>query len=148
MQHSIEVSSYMGLAAVTLCGEVSATDRLRVLDETLGRLEADRDYGILIDLQRARATPDTFEACNRLAMRLAEEPRLRSCRVAYVYSEPESASPMVERLAAARSFRFRRFFGVSEAIDWLLTPRRIRTIPQPEPSAPEVLARLRRTTGG
>ena len=148
MQHSIEVSSYMGLAAVTLYGEVSATDRLRVLDETLERLEADRGYGILIDLQHARAAPDTFEACNRLAMRLAEEPRLRSCRVAYVYSEPGSANPMVERLAAARRFRFRRFLGVSEAIDWLLTPRRIRTAAKPESSAPEVLARLRRTPGG
>jgi hypothetical protein len=148
MHHSIEVSSYMGLAAVTLCGEVSATDRLQVLDETLGRLEADRRYGILIDLQRARAMPDTFEACNHLATRLAEEPRLRDCRVAYVYSESACANPMIERLAAARRFRFRRFFVVSEAIDWLLTPRWIRPAAHAEPSAPEVLARLRRTADG
>lgn len=148
MQHSIEVNTYMGLAAVTLCGEVSATDRLRVLDETLGRLEADRGYGILIDLQRARAAPDTFEACNRLATRLAEEPRLRDCRVAYVYSEAACANPMVERLAAARRFRFRRFSGVSEAIDWLLTARRLRVAPELEPSAPEVLAKLRGMGGG
>ena len=148
MHHSIEVSSYMGLAAVTLCGEISATDRLRVLDETLGRLEPGRAYGILIDLQRARATPDTFEACNRLATRLSEEPRLRACRVAYVYSHPGNANPVVERLAEARRFRFRRFVVVSDAIDWLLTPKRTRVAPHAGPSAPEVLATLRRAAKG
>ena len=146
MRHSIEVSPYMGLAAVTFRGDVSAADRLRALDEMLPRLERERGYGILIDMQGARAVSDTFEACNELARRLAGEARLRGCRVAYVYSLPGSANPVVERLAAARRFRFRRFPAVPEAIDWLLSPRRRRPAAAPEPSAPEVLSRLRGMT--
>lgn len=142
MPHSIEVSSYMGLAAVTMWGDVTVKERTRALDETLGRLLG-APYGILIDFRHARAAIDTFEESNALARRLAEEPKLRGCRVAYVYSQSACANAVVEQIAVARRFRFRRFTHASTAIDWLLTPRGQRRTPRREPSATEVLAELR-----
>jgi hypothetical protein len=142
MPHSIEVSPYMGLAAVTLWGDVTVEERARALDDTLGRLHG-APYGILLDFQRARATADSFEASNNFARRLAGEERLRDCRVAYVYAQAGSVNPVVEKLAQARRFRFRRFAAASSAIDWLLTPRRQRLAVRREPSAREVLADLR-----
>jgi hypothetical protein len=142
MPHSIEVSPYMGLAAVTLWGEVTVEERARALDDTLGRLQG-APYGILLDFQRARAVADTFDSCNNFARRLASEERLRDCRVAYVYSQSGNINPVVEKLAQARRFRFRRFAAASTAIDWLLSPRRQRLATRREPSAKEVLADLR-----
>lgn len=144
MPHSIDVNSYMGLAAITLWGDVTVEERAQALDDTLGRLQG-ASYGILLDFQRARAAADTFESCNNFARRLAGEERLRECRVAYVYSQSDNVNPVVEKLAQARRFRFRRFAVASTAIDWLLSPRHQRHALRREPSAKEVLAKLRLT---
>ena len=151
MSHSIVLSPYIGLAVVTLRGEVSVADRANALDALLVQLEGHEIRSILMDMQEAQAVPESFQAANAFAQRLAGERRLRGCRIAYLYSNASSANTVVETLAEARQFRFRRFSVMSEAIDWLLTPKRTLAAapvePDAEPPLAKVLARLKREAG-
>ena len=149
MSHSIVLSPNIGLAVVTLRGEISVSDRANALDALLVQLEGHDIRGILMDMQQAQAAPESFQAASEFAQRLAGERRLRDCRIAYVYGHASSVNSVVERLAEARQFRFRRFMVMSEAIDWLLTPRRAAAAAQTaaadaEPPLAKVLARLKR----
>lgn len=152
MTCSIVLSPNIGLAVVTLRGEVSLADRSEALDALLAQLEGNAIRGILLDMSEARALPEPFQASAAFAERLAGERRLRDCRIAYLYSDASSVNGVVEKLAEARQFRFRRFSVMAEAIDWLLTPRRTGSIPalppvKEEPPLAKVLARLRREAG-
>lgn len=152
MTCSIVLSPNIGLAVVTLRGDVSLTDRADALDALLAQLEDGAIRGILMDMSDARAIPESFQAAATFAERLAGERRLRECRIAYLYSDAASVNGVVEKLAEARQFRFRRFSVMAEAIDWLLTPRRtgqITAMPpvQEEPPLAKVLARLKREAG-
>ncbi|QSX76965.1 hypothetical protein [Agrilutibacter solisilvae] len=153
MNHSIVLSPNIGLAVVTLRGQISIADRALALDALLEQLEGQEIRSILMDMQEAQAVPESFQAASEFAQRLAGERRLRECRVAYLYGNASNANGVVEKLAEARQFRSRRFEVMSEAIDWLLTPRRTGTIPalppqqEPEPPLAKVLARLKREAG-
>lgn len=152
MNHTIVLSPNIGLAVVTLRGDITLADRARALDDFLEQMAGRDDIGsILIDMQEAYSLPETFDTANRFAQRIAADRFLRTCRHAYLYSHRSSANPVVEKLAEARQFRFRRFKVMSEALDWLLSPRRT-GIPvsvrlQAEPSLAHVLASLRREAG-
>jgi hypothetical protein len=152
MNYAIVLSPNIGLAVVTLRGDVSLTDRADALDALLAQLEGDAVRGILMDMSQARAIPESFQAAAAFAERLAGERRLRECRIAYLYLDASSVNGVVEALAEARQFRFRRFTVMADAIDWLLTPRRTGSIPALPPVAEEpplakVLARLKRDAG-
>lgn len=152
MNHSIVLSPNLGLAVVTLRGDITLADRARALDDFLSQTEGRDDISsILIDLRDAYSMPESLQAAKRYAQRIASERVLRRCRHAYLYSQSTSANPVVEKLAEARQFRFRRFNVASEALDWLLAPRRNgmqqAARPEAEPSLSHVLAALRREAG-
>ena len=152
MNHTLVLSPNIGLAVITLKGDITLADRARALDDFLSQMDGRDDISsILIDLRDAYSLPESFETANRYAQRIASDRVLRRCRHAYLYSHGSSTNPVVEKLAEARQFRFRRFKLMSEALDWLLAPRRtglaneVRL--QGEPSLEHVLASLRREAG-
>lgn len=125
MSHVVEVNHYLGLVAVTFWGAVSIEERAIALDEALAGLEVGQCHRIVVDFLGARAAADSFKAGNDHARRLASEPKLRGCRIGYVYPQDASVNPVVEAIAEARGFRFRKFNRVADALDWLLAmPKR------------------------
>jgi hypothetical protein len=127
-------------------------DRARALDDFLAQMEGRDDItGVLIDMKAAQSQPESFEAASSFAQRIATDRVLRRCRHAYLYADTASANPVVEMLAQARQFKFRRFAQMSEALDWLLMPRRTGLQPAvqlaQEPPLAHVLASLRREAG-
>lgn len=120
MSHEVEANTYLGLVVVTLWGAVSVEERARALDKALRHLDGETCHRVLIDFIGGHATEDSFEASSNFAKRLASEPRLRSCRIAYVYPPNAKINDAVEALARARQLRFRKFDCVAGALDWLL----------------------------
>ena len=124
MSHEVEANAYLGMVVVTLWGAVSVEERAHALDKALRHLDGRTCYRVLIDFIGGHATEDSFEASSEFARRLASEPKLRGCRIAYVYPPNAKVNTAVETLARARQLRFRKFDSVSGAIDWLLAAPR------------------------
>lgn len=148
MSYEVESNPYLGLVTCTLWGLVWVEERHAALDEVLAELEPGHTYRILVDMIGASCAIDTLEASAALAKRLANERRLRNCRIAYLYPPGARINQAVEQLAEAREFRFRRFQRTTDALDWLLAPP-VRLRPAPdleahaEPDAMTLLAGLR-----
>jgi hypothetical protein len=124
MSHEVEANSYLGMVVVTLWGAVSVEERAHALDKALRHLDGETCHRVLIDFIGGHATEDSFQASSDFARRLASEPKLRDCRIAYVYPPNAKVNNAVEALARARQLRFRKFDCVAGALDWLLaTPR-------------------------
>ena len=125
MSHEVEANSYLGMVVVTLSGAVSVAERAIALDKALRYLDGETCHRVLIDFIGGHATADSFQTSSDFARRLASEPKLRGCRIAYVYPPNATLNIAVETLARARQFRFRKFESVACAIDWLLAAPRV-----------------------
>jgi len=147
MSYEVEVNPYLGLLICTLWGVVWVEERAAALDEALERIEEGRPYRILVDMIGASCANDSHDTSEAFAKRLANEPRLQGCRIAYLYPDGTRINQRVERLAEERAFKFRRFTTTTDALDWLLSPpTHIASAPAPyvqEPDAMTMLAGLR-----
>ena len=124
MSHEVEANPYLGMVVVTLWGPVSVAERGRALDKALRYLGGETCNRVLIDFIGGHAAEDSFQASSDFARRLASEPRLRGCRIAYVYPANATINSAVQTLARARQLRFRNFDSVAGALDWLLAAPR------------------------
>lgn len=124
MSHEVEANTYLGMVVVTLWGEVSVEERARALDKALRYLDGETCNRVLIDFIGGHAIEESLQASSEFARRLASEPKLRGCRIAYVYPPNAKVNSAVEALARARQLRFRKFEGVAGAVDWLLAAPR------------------------
>jgi hypothetical protein len=148
MPYEVETNPYLGLVVCTMWGLVWVGERAAALDEVLAQMEPGKPYRILVDMIGASCANDPLDTSAEFARRLAGEPQLRGCRVAYLYPDGARINHAVEQLAAAREFRFRRFATTTDALDWLLSsPPRFKPAPplgtQAEPDAMTLLAGLR-----
>ena len=125
MSHEVEANTYLGMVVVTLWGAVSIEERTRALDQALRHLDGDKCNRVLIDFIGGHAIEESLQASSDFARRLASEPKLRGCRIAYVYPPNAKVNTAVEALARARQLRFRKFEGVAGAVDWLLAAPRV-----------------------
>ena len=148
MPYDVEFNRYLGLTCCTMWGLLWIEERQAALDEVIATFDEGRPYRILVDMIGASCANDTLESSARLAQRLASEPKLKGCRIAYLYNDGARINQAVERLAEARDFKFRRFATTTDALDWLLAPpTRIAAAPpietHAEPDAMTLLAGLR-----
>ena len=125
MSHEVEANTYLGMVVVTLWGAVSIEERARALDKALRHLDAETCNRVLIDFIGGHAIEESLQASSDFARRLASEPKLRGCRIAYVYPPDTKINNAVETLARARQLRFRKFECVAGAVDWLLAAPRV-----------------------
>jgi hypothetical protein len=124
MSHEVEANTYLGMVVVTLWGAVSLEERSRALDKALRHLDGASCNRVLIDFIGGHAIEESLQASSDFARRLASEPKLRGCRIAYVYPPDAKINTAVEALARARQLRFRKFDCVAGALDWLLAAPR------------------------
>ena len=125
MSHEVEANTYLGMVVVTLWGAVSVEERARALDKALRHLDGVKCNRVLIDFIGGHAIEESLQASSDFARRLASEPKLRNCRIAYVYPPNAKINTAVEALARARQLRFRKFECVAGAVDWLLAAPRM-----------------------
>ena len=87
MPYEVEVNQYLGLTVLTLWGLVWVEERQTALDEVIAQLDEGRPYRILVDMIGASCANDSLETSAAFARRLAEERKLKGCRIAYLYPD-------------------------------------------------------------
>lgn len=133
------------IVTVRYYGRVAVADREQALTDLLPVLEETGYRQILVDFRNADCIINDFDASNTFASRLAFQPRLRTCQIAYLTQPGGHVDPVVEALADARGFVFRRFDNRRLAIHWLLESTShhcLATRPSPLPECANRLAAM------
>lgn len=121
MAHAVSTDEARALINVNYSGIVSMEHRLDAMQQTLVLLASTRFKRILIDYLEATHQPASFESSNAFAATISNDPVLRHCRIAFVGGRRQQFNAVVETLADARRYPFRRFYDRETAIGWLLT---------------------------
>lgn len=121
MAHEVTRVDAHGLIAVRYRDNVTIESRLQAMRETLLLLGETGFRRILIDYVAAVHHVATFAESNAFASTIAHHPVLRQCRIAFVGSRGQQFNAVVETLADARRYPFRRFFDPQTALSWLMS---------------------------
>lgn len=121
MAHAVHTDEARALIEVCYSGHVSVEQRLDAMQQTLALLACTQFDRILIDYLDATHQPTSFASSNAFAATISNHPVLRHCRIAFVGGRRQQFNAVVEMLADARRYPFRRFYDRDSAIRWLLT---------------------------
>lgn len=100
-------------------GVVTVAERLLAWAEAKPLLERSGYRRILIDLSAAQAGPDGPADFSAFANRITREPLLLASRTAFVVPAVHPVNHLIEVLADARHYPFRRFDERAPALEWL-----------------------------
>lgn len=100
-------------------GVVTVAERFQAWAESRPLLERSCYRRILIDLTAAQAGPDGPADFSAFANRITSEPLLLASRTAFVVPAVHPANHLIEVLADARHYPFRRFDARAPALEWL-----------------------------
>jgi hypothetical protein len=117
--HAIAIDRPDRLVSCTFTGKVCVEDRCDAVDAVLAAVDATGFSRILVDLTDAQLVIEDVAQMNRLARRLANDPTLARCRIAYLRPDEPQWDPAVEILAHGRGFRAERFARRDGALAWL-----------------------------
>jgi hypothetical protein len=121
MAHEVSTDETHRMINVRYRGNISIDTRRQAMHETLALLEASGFRRILIDYVDAQYHLGTFAESNAFASTISNQPLLRQCRIAFVGSQGQQFNAVIETLADARRYPFRRFFDRESALAWLMT---------------------------
>lgn len=117
--HAIRVDPAARVITCVFTGRVCVEDRCDAIDATLAQVDATGFTRVLVDFSRATVAVEDVAQLNRLARRLANDPTLARCRIAYLRSPDAQWDPAVDMLAHGRGFHAERFAQRDLALDWL-----------------------------
>ena len=117
--HAISVDRESRLISCRFTGRVRVEERCEAIDEVLAQIDATGFTAILVDFTNAAVAIEDVAELNRLARRLAQDPTLRRCRIAYLKSTSAFWDPAVDMLAHARGFHAEHFSRREGALAWL-----------------------------
>ena len=117
--HVVSLAPDSRLIFCRFSGRVRVEERCEAVDEVLARIDASGFDRILVDFTNATLAIEDVAELNRLARRLASDPTLRRCRIAYLKPETGFWDPAVDMLAHGRGFHAERFSHRDGALAWL-----------------------------
>jgi hypothetical protein len=117
--HAIAIDRPGRLVSCAFTGKVNVEERCDAVDAVIAAVDATGFTRLLIDLTEAQLVIEDVAEMNRLARRLANDPTLARCRIAYLRPEEPQWDPAVEILARGRGFRAERFARRDGALAWL-----------------------------
>lgn len=119
MAYTVTRDDQLQLVNVRYFDRVTVAQRGAAMDETLVILGESDLRCIVIDFDEALTGSDLFQDTNAFATRVATEPMLRQCRIAFVGAATNRFNNVLEPLSDARGYGFKRFFDRPSAIAWL-----------------------------
>ena len=117
--HAISLDAASRLILCRFIGRVRVEERCDAIDQVLAQVDATGFIRILVDFTDATVAIEDVAELNRLARRLAHDPTLARCRIAYVKPDTACWDPAVEMLAHGRGFHAERFARQEGALAWL-----------------------------
>jgi hypothetical protein len=117
--HAIAIDRPGRLISCAFTGKVRVEERCDAIDAVLAAVDATGFTRILVDFTEAKLVIEDVAQMNRLARRLANDPTLARCRIAYLAPPVPQWDPAVQILAHGRGFRAERFARREGALDWL-----------------------------
>lgn len=126
MSYLVHADEQHQLVEVVYNGPITLSTRICAMEDGAILLEARQYARVLVDLSAATAAPEPPEANNAFATRMAQRPRMRNSRLAYVTRPDVQASllaahALVGSVASTRHAELRHFHSRAEALHWLLT---------------------------
>lgn len=117
--HALHIDPVARVITCVFTGRVCVDERCDAIDAVLAQVDATGFNRLLVDLTDATLAVEDVAQLNRLARRLANDPTLPRCRIAYLRSPASQWDPAVEMLAHGRGFQAERFAQRERALDWL-----------------------------
>lgn len=117
--HAIRIDPAARVITCVFTGLVRVEDRCEAIDAVLAQVDATGFTRVLVDFTHATLAVEDVAQLNRLARRLANDPTLARCRIAYLRPPHAQWDPAVEMLAHGRGFHAERFAQRERALDWL-----------------------------
>lgn len=121
MAYEVSTNHQHQLIDVCYTGCVTIESRIAAMDETLALLDSTGYRRILIDYIEARAQLDSLASLSSFATLISSNAQLRQCRITFVGRQNQQFNAVIETLAEARHYPFRRFYDRESAIAWLLS---------------------------
>ena len=127
MPYLVHADEQHELVEVIYSGPITTSTRICAMEDGATLLEARQYARVLVDLTAATAAPEPQEPGSALlAARMAQRPRVRDSRLAYVTGpEPHAslllAHALVGSVASTRHAQLRHFQSRDAALHWLLT---------------------------
>lgn len=121
MAYEVSTNHERQLIDVRYSGCVSIENRVTAMNETLGLLDRTGYRRILIDYNQAQTHMDSMASMSRFATLISSNAQLRQCRITFVGDRNQQFNAVIETLADARHYPFRRFYDRESAIAWLLS---------------------------
>lgn len=119
MPYTLQLDATNAALDLRYHGVVTVAQRFQAWAESRPLLEHSGYRRILIDLTAAQAGPDGPADFSALANHITNEPLLLASRTAFVVPPVHPANHLIEVLADARHFPFRRFDTREPALEWL-----------------------------
>jgi len=123
LPYDITLLDELGLVLVRYHGSVDVAQRSAALQATLHAITGTGYRRVLVDFDHADPSPEPLATVSAFATRLATDPVLRSCRIAFLGHERQRFNTVVETLSLARGYGARRFHDRTAAMQWLLVPQ-------------------------
>jgi hypothetical protein len=126
MSYLVHADEQHQLVEVVSNGPITLSTRICAMEDGAILLEARQYARVLVDLSAATAAPEPPQANNAFATRMAQRPRMRNSRLAYV-TRPDvhanllAAHALAGNMASTRHAELRHFHSRDEALHWLLT---------------------------
>lgn len=117
--HAIALDPGNRLITCRFFGRVCIEERCGAIDAVLAQIDATGFTRILVDFTHATLAIEDVGELNRLARRLAQDPTLARCRIAYLKPDTMRWDPAVDMLAHGRGFHAERFSRREGALAWL-----------------------------
>lgn len=117
--HAIALDPGNRLITCRFFGRVCIEERCGAIDAVLAQIDATGFTRILVDFTHATLAIEDVGELNRLARRLAQDPTLARCRIAYLKPDTMRWDPAVDMHAHGRGFHAERFSRREGALAWL-----------------------------
>ncbi|MBW3549261.1 MAG: hypothetical protein KY442_00155 [Proteobacteria bacterium] len=121
MAYTVSTDDGHELIDVRYRGCVSIGSRIQAMNETLVLLDSTGYRRIMVDYLEAKAHLDSLASASAFASLISSDPQLRQCRITFVGSRTQQFNAVVETLADARHYPFKRFYDRASALAWLLS---------------------------
>lgn len=119
MPYVYEINEEGRRVEVRFTGEITLQERLEASRAVLSCATRNGLHRVLVDFRRANSLGSEHDASVELAAFIARSQPSPSARVAYLVIHDHQLDDTVERLAAERGLRSRRFLDPASAAAWL-----------------------------
>lgn len=120
MPYTVSVDHEHQLIEVVYSGQITISTRVCAMEDGAVLLESHCYSRVLVDLREAVTAAEPLNLGNSFATRMAQTPRVRDSRMAYLMLPHQHSNRLIEIMASARHLSLDHFTDRAAALAWLL----------------------------